>query len=169
MKALQIIVMSVVAGALYGILHDQVTARVCVEYFTIGHPRILATQSPTLLALAWGVIATWWVSLPLGIFLAAAARMGRAPKLAARDLVRPLGTLLLAMGAVALIAGVVGYRRASGGAIDPWVVANIPSGQRVAFMADWSAHSASYAAGAIGGLALCVYVWVSRQRAMSPN
>ena len=63
MAPLRIIGLCISAAVLYGVAHDQVTARVCVEYFTIGHPRIIATESPTVLGLAWGVIATWWVGL----------------------------------------------------------------------------------------------------------
>ncbi len=59
--------MGIGASVLYGLLHDQVTARVCVEYFTIGHPRVMASKSPTPLALYWGVVAPWWVGLPAGI------------------------------------------------------------------------------------------------------
>jgi hypothetical protein len=66
------------------ILHDQITARVCVEYFTVFHPPVFNTQSPTLLACGWGVIATWWVGLFLGLFLAVAARIGPRPKLSVR-------------------------------------------------------------------------------------
>jgi hypothetical protein len=58
-ESLKIIVLCIVAAMVYGILHDQVTARVCVEYFTIGHPPIFHTDDPTLLAFGWGVIATW--------------------------------------------------------------------------------------------------------------
>ena len=39
-ESLKIVVLCIVAAIVYGILHDQVTARVCVEYFTIGHPPI---------------------------------------------------------------------------------------------------------------------------------
>jgi len=48
----------------YGLVHDQVTVRVSLEYFTIGHPQLITTSSPTLLALFWGAAATWWVGLP---------------------------------------------------------------------------------------------------------
>lgn len=169
MKSVQVVLLSILAGALYGIVHDQVTARVCIEYFTIGHAPIFATRSPTLLAIGWGIIATWWVSLFLGISLAAAARLGRAPKQSVRELIRPMGMLLLGMGVVALISGLVGYARAKAGAIDPWVTANIQPSQRVAFMADLWAHTASYASGAIGGLFLCAYVWLSRHRGTWPD
>ena len=90
MQFVGIVLFSIAAAVFYGIAHDQVTARVCVEYFTIGHPPVFHTTSPTLLALGWGALATWWVGLPLGIFLACASRLGAWPRLTVRDLVRPL-------------------------------------------------------------------------------
>lgn len=71
MEALRIVALAVAAAVAYGVLHDQVTARICVEYFTIGHPLLVPSYSPTLLALAWGVVATWWVGLVGGLVLAA--------------------------------------------------------------------------------------------------
>ena len=71
-ESLKIVVLCIVAAIVYGILHDQVTARVCVEYFTIGHPPIFHTDDPTLLAFGWGVIATWW----MGAILAVPAVLG---------------------------------------------------------------------------------------------
>ena len=66
MEALKIAVTCVIAAVLYGIVHDQFTARICIEYFTIFHPPIFHTQSPTLLGIGWGIVATWWV----GVFFA---------------------------------------------------------------------------------------------------
>src|SRR4051794_2635354 len=97
MHALAIVALCIGASVAYGILHDQVTARVCVEYFTVGHIRILDTESPAILGLVWGVIATWWVGLMLGVPLAIAARAGRRPKRDVRSLVRPIAWLLLVM------------------------------------------------------------------------
>ncbi|MBV8223051.1 MAG: hypothetical protein JO293_06785, partial [Candidatus Eremiobacteraeota bacterium] len=77
MEGARIWVLCIAAAVLYGELHDQITARVCVEYFTIGHPPLFPTDDPTLLGLGWGVVATWWVGLVLGAGLAVAARAGR--------------------------------------------------------------------------------------------
>src|SRR5450432_1986345 len=60
MEALKIAITCVIAAVLYGIVHDQITARICIEYFTVFHPPIFHTQSPTLLGIGWGIVATWW-------------------------------------------------------------------------------------------------------------
>ena len=96
-RSLAIVLLCVAAAVGYGILHDQATARICVEYFTIWHPPIFVTNDPTTLGLGWGVISTWWAGLMLGIPLAFAARFGRLPKWTASRLVRPIVKLLSLM------------------------------------------------------------------------
>src|SRR5439155_1067124 len=98
MQAIRIILLATLAAIAYGVVHDQVTARVCVEYFTIGHPPVFNTDSPTLLALGWGVIATWSVGLLLGVSAALVSRLGHRPKYTAACLVRPIAVLLVVMG-----------------------------------------------------------------------
>lgn len=173
MAALKIIGLCILASVLYGIVHDQVTARVCVEYFTIGHPQILATESPTILALAWGVIATWWVGLVLGAPLAFAAIRGRQPRRTGRSLVQPIGVLLLCMLGVSLVAGLIGYALASNGIVvlvEP-LSSRVPGDRHVAFIAVGWAHGASYVAGLVGGFVLIRSVWKQRQAASTvpPN
>ncbi|HTL54370.1 MAG TPA: hypothetical protein VL361_01770, partial [Candidatus Limnocylindrales bacterium] len=143
---------------------DQITARICVEYFTIGHPRLIDSDSPTVLALFTGVVATWWVGLPLGLGLAAAARIGRWPKLRARDLLRPAGKLLALMLIVAGIAGSPGVAAANAGLFQlagP-LGCNVPPDKHTAFLADAWAHSGSYLAGIVGGIVLWVNTWRRR-------
>ena len=166
MECLAIVALSVVCAVTYGILHDQITARVCVEYFTIGHPPVFPTDDPTLLGLGWGVIATWWVGLPLGMLLAAAARVGSLPKMELRDLLKPVGVLLACCGLLALTAGVVGYVLANAGVVtlDDWLAARIPPARHALFLADGFAHLASYTGGFVGGLVLCLWVVMRRYR-----
>ncbi|MFN4096250.1 MAG: hypothetical protein ACK4GG_05745 [Sphingomonas sp.] len=167
MESLKIILFAIVAAVFYGILHDLVTAHLCVEYFTIGHPPVFATDSPFLLALGWGVIATWWVGLTLGILLAMAARVGRAPKLGLNDVRAGIVRLMLASAAGAAIGGIVGMLLAMQDAI--WLIGEIadrvPADRHVAFLAVGFAHSVSYAIGGLGGVVLCVWTWRKRQRA----
>ena len=80
-------------AAAYGILHDLITAHVCVEYFTIGHPRIVDSESPLVLALVWGVVAMW------AVFAAAlVAALRRRPGL------RPIAWRLCHVGLVSVVA-----------------------------------------------------------------
>jgi hypothetical protein len=41
MEFIKIIAVSVAAGIVYGICMDNVTARICVEYFSIGHRHVI--------------------------------------------------------------------------------------------------------------------------------
>jgi hypothetical protein len=163
-EAWRIIGMTVAAAATYGIVHDQITARICLEYFTVGHPPIFPTTSPTLLALGWGVVATWWVALPLGVLLALSARLGSRPRVSARELRRPLLVLLGVMAVCALLAGALGAVLAHLGLVTltPYLAANVPANRHTAFLADLWAHSASYVAGMIGGLVLIVRTYRAR-------
>jgi hypothetical protein len=166
MPFVSIVALAVGAACTYGVLHDLVTAHLCVEYFTIGHPRVFATESPVLLALGWGVLATWWMGLLLGLPLALAARVGSWPRVSARELVRPVLVVLVAMGLVALAAGLVGWAAASSGGVrllEP-TASRLPPERHVPFLADLWAHVASYAAGALGGLALVAWTLAQRRR-----
>jgi hypothetical protein len=165
MQSLAIILLSVAAAIGYGIVHDQVTARICVEYFTIGHPRLIDSESPTVLAFFWGVVATWWVGLPLGIGLAFAARFGRRPKLEAGDLVVPMLKLLACMFVVAAAFGAVGFSTSRFGIfrmVGPIAVL-VPAEKHTRFLIDGWAHSGSYLAGIVGGVALCILTWRRRR------
>jgi len=168
-ESLKICLISIVAAILYGVIHDQITARVCVEYFTVFHPPVFVTQSPTLLAFGWGVIATWWVGAFLGVLLAIASRAGSRPKLSAMSLFTPIGKLLGVMAGCALFGGVLGFVLARHNVVSPpqWVSNSLPPAAHARFMADWWAHSTSYAVGCFGGIVLCVSQY--RRRAIDES
>jgi hypothetical protein len=153
------------AAVTYGIVHDLITAHVCVEYFTIGHPPVFSTDDPVLLALGWGVIATWWVGLILGLGLVAAARMGSRPPRTVRSLARPVMTLMVASGGCALVMGIAGYVLAEEGLVRLWgpMAIAISAEKHSRFLADLWAHSTSYAIGFLGGSVAMVHVWRSRK------
>jgi hypothetical protein len=166
-QSIVIILMSIAAAVCYGIVHDQVTARVCVEYFTVGHPPIFDTDDPTLLGIGWGIIATWWVGLLLGIPLAIVARAGSRPKHSATSLLRPILLLLAVMAVCAFVAGIVGYFLAASGAVflvGP-TASVLAKEKHVPFIADLWAHSASYLVGFVGGIVVMVQIWRARGQA----
>jgi len=167
METIKIVVFSTLAAIIYGILHDQVTAHLCVEYFTIAHPPVFPTDSPFLLAIGWGIIATWWVGLPLGIGLALAARVGKWPKLTFAEVRRSIIILMLVCAVAAIILGGVGATLLASGAIalaPPWDQL-ISHDRHVAFMADAWAHLASYGFGLLGGLIVIGRTMWRRRRA----
>ncbi|MCC7475296.1 MAG: hypothetical protein IT425_07865 [Pirellulales bacterium] len=163
---LAIVVLCILSACIYGIVHDQITARVCIEYFTIGHPQILKvpTESPTLLGFVWGIVATWWVGLGLGIPLAIAACFGARPKKSIRSLLLQLGMILTVTGTLAAIASVIGYVAASKSLVwlcEPFT-SRVPPAKHPTFVAALFAHNTSYTAGSIAGLWLIIRTWRSR-------
>jgi hypothetical protein len=161
---LKIVFLGVIAAMGYGVAHDQVTARVCVEYFTIGHPPILGTESPTLLALGWGVLGTWRVGLVLGVATAIFARLGSRPPLCARRLARPVAVLLLGVAISSLMFGLLGHSLAVHRliSVDSSLVWGVPRSSHVRFVADLWAHRAAYLSGYFG--AVLLWAWIARHR-----
>src|SRR5215472_13883073 len=157
-ETLKIVLLPTIAAIAYGIVMDQITIRVCPEYFTIAHPHILNTDSLTLLALAWGGIATWWAGAIAGVAFAIAARAGKLPKVTWRRFLRPLAALALVMALCTIAAGFVGSWMVNSGsipAVQAWAM-SLPLDKQAAFMADAFAHVASYLVGALGCLTIAV-------------
>src|SRR5262249_49676939 len=157
MRSLRIVLTCIAAAVLYGIVHDLFTAHICVEYFSVFHPPVFSTKSPILLAISWGVLATWWMGAFLGVLLAFSARAGSRSKIEASSLIRPISKLLLIMGLLAVVAGLTGYTLTRRGTIAPphWAASVLPPTRHARFMADLWAHYASYLFGVTGGILLC--------------
>lgn len=152
------------AACLYGIVHDQITARICVEYFTIGHPPVFDTDDPTRLGFGWGILATWWVGVSVGVVLAAAARLGKRPRREPETLVRPVAILLGAMAICAVVFGGIGWLLARSGAVYlDYPLPGLAPEREVPFLVDLWAHSASYISGASGSVIVAALVWRARQ------
>jgi hypothetical protein len=168
---LRIIAVFTLAAILFGLVHDQVTARVCVEYFTVAHRQIVDSTSPSVLGLVWGVVATWWAGALAGIVVSIAAREGPGPRLNWRDFVQPALGLALAMATAALLAGVAGYLLTASGLIH--IVADyedaIPPARQARFMADVWAHLASYAVGFLGALVIAARALLARRQRFPPD
>jgi hypothetical protein len=172
MASIRILLLCTFAAVVYGIAHDQITARVCIEYFTVGHPPLFDTDSPTLLGLGWGIVATWWVGLLLGVGLAIAARAGisRPPRTVA-SLVKPVVLLMIVTGLCAFVAGLAGFALAELNVV--YLVGSlrqlIPRDKHSLFLADLWAHLTSYGVGGVGGLIVMVRAWLSRRDLRSPR
>ena len=170
MKALvHIIFLCTLSAIGYGLIHDQITARVCQEYFTLGHrtPEFVP-RNPAALGLFWGVAATWWAGFLIGVPLACAARLGKLPTVAPKDLVRPVLTLLLSMLGIAMLGLALTLFAGLAGVVPKSWLAAVPEGvpgeRVVRFVADAVAHNLSYAVGFFGGVRLWTSTLLTRRR-----
>ncbi len=160
---LSIILGSTGLAIAYGIIHDLVTAHVAVEHFTVHHVRLVASKSPIVMALLWGVIATWWFGAGAGLLFALAAQVGdRLPKLGADQVLRAeLRTLVgVWVGAMVVLVGIYAFG-----------VSVFPESKKVDAL-DWRGdvrlmavaltHSYSYLANALAGLGLTGWILAKR-------
>jgi hypothetical protein len=165
LEGVKIVGLSVLAACVYGVVHDQITARMCLEYFTVAHPDV-AGHEPTRIALYWGVVATWWVGLPLGVAVAVASRAGDRVPATARHAAPRIAMLLVVLFVLAMSAGAVGW--AAYTPSDPWIGSRwgdrIPEAHRAGFAFDACAHAVSYVGGAIGGLVVAARTFLARAR-----
>ncbi len=166
---LAIISMCVLASVAYGIVHDQITIRVCHEYFTQFHPRIFPTDNHTLIALGWGVIATWWVGLPLGALLAMTARAGRRPRLGAKELVVPLARTLIVVGCVATIVGVIAWVLLRDITLPDPAFELLDPDRHGRLATCWVIHNTSYWGGGVAGVWLAVSIFRRRKLTRSSD
>ncbi|NNM86327.1 MAG: hypothetical protein HKL96_11305 [Phycisphaerales bacterium] len=169
---LAIVALCVFCGVGYGIIHDQITAQICPQYFTVDHPAlgwpaIFHSRSPTVLGLAWGIVATAPLAIFFGVMLALAAQAGDWPRVAPRALTLPLAIGLLFMAVCALAGGLLGHRMGTALAqaqSDPTPGANnMPT--TVGELTDLYAHGASYSGGVVVGLTLTLGTIQHRRRA----
>jgi len=165
-KKTRIILFTILAAISYGVLHDQITAHLCVEYFTVAHPHLFHTRSPTILAFCWGVLATVGIGAVLGVVL---AEVSQSDGLPAFPILRLYGWILILLGAMALmasLAGALGFElsRHSLIALPAAFTDLISPSRRDRFMAVWFAHCASYFTGLTGGTFLILRIWNQRGR-----
>jgi len=163
---LKVILLCIGGAVAYGIVHDQITARLCIEYFTVAHPPLVRTTSPTLIGLAWGVAATFWVGMAMGFPLALASQSPPSPPVPLARIGKNVLTLLSVMAVAALLSGITGFELSRRGilSLPEGYFDAIPIEQHHRFMAAWFAHGASYLFGLVGGLYLIFSMWIQRGR-----
>jgi hypothetical protein len=174
METLKIIAGSTTAALMYGVVHDQITIRICPEYFTAFHPSIFPTQSLTLIGIGWGIIASAPLGAALGILFAVCARAGDHPKLSLSELSSFIYRLLTIMTLSAVTFGTLGYLfghmpvgESFLARMSPLIREKIPVNAEHRFVADWWAHIASYASALLGSLICLVFIYLKRMRSQT--
>jgi hypothetical protein len=167
MAKASVVAFCVVVAILYGVAHDQVTIRLCNEYFTLAHPPPpFPISSPTLLATYWGVAATFWVGLLLGVFVAQASHSPGYPPVPFPVVARKVLAIPVAAAIFALLMATVAFVVTDAGLLElpePWYTV-LPPERHARFMAAWSAHITSYSVAFVGGSLLVYRLWNGRGR-----
>lgn len=149
-------VVGALVAAIYGIVHDQITYSISPEYFTqlkfiqfhyadFGFP-------PRVFAAEIGVLATWWVGLIGGCFIARKTVPYCAPKVALRKSLMGFGIVFMVALFAAAVSYVLGWGRGPDADYSSWQyfasryeVQDLASFVRVAYI-----HNASYLGGFLG-------------------
>lgn len=151
----------------YGVVHDQITARVCIEYFTVGHRFLISSDSPGLLGLFWGVAGTAGMSFLFGIGLYYSLYRGPWPRYEIKKIIPVVLIMLLICGVFALLVGIAGYEMSKYGIYETeWSqVLDIDTANR--FHGVWFAHIVSYSVGFVGGMLILVSVIYKRKKMLT--
>ena len=149
----------------FGVLMDQVSARLCPEYFTVLHNPIPGLTDPTLVGLVWGVLGAAGGGVALGYGAGLAATVGARPRLTTRELVLPTTVTVVGVAAAVTMSGVSVWHNAHGLGVrfDPAYGVAIPAERHGAALTVGCYHMVAYFAAVAGSVALCV--WIGRERA----
>jgi hypothetical protein len=169
MKRTAIVILAVTMAVAFGIVHNLVTVQISPANFTVGHARIVPTNSPVVLAIAWGLVTPFVAGLIVGVPLSMIATVGSKPQLSTAQLALPIAALCMAMAVGSIAGGAVGYARARSGSHDlPESLARrVPVHDLVRFASIRTAHTWAHRAGFAGGVVLWLYAWRIR-RAQPP-
>ena len=148
----------------YAVLQDQVSARLCPEYFTVFHNPIPGLTDPTLVGMVWGFVGSCWGGAIMGYAAGLAATLGPRPPLTVRQLVIPMLLLMGAIALVTLIAGLTAYRHAAmfNIRLDPVVLEDMPIERHHYLFTVACYHLAAYVTAVIGTVIMCVAIGRSR-------
>jgi hypothetical protein len=166
MNSLKIILTSILLAIIYGIIHDLITTQICIEYFTITHPKIIESQNPVALAFLWGTIATWWVGLIFGLLIIFANKFGKSRSLQLKELFPLLLKFFLILFGFALLAGIIGYFLTEMKVIHlvDRLKNQLENVDESRFLAVGWAHGASYIIGSIGIIILSFKILSIRKK-----
>jgi hypothetical protein len=153
---------AIFTAALFGAVHDQISFTVSYEYFTrfkFIQFRLVDSPLPDRLRVALvGILASWWMGIPLGVLCGAAGFFQRTPALMARALVWSLLLAVVFTFAIAIFGLVYGWLQTEDIAVSNYRGWYIPVGlmDLRSFLCAGYMHNSAYLGGAIS----VAVVWV---------
>ena len=160
-----IVLLGTVGAILYGVIHDQITVRICPEYFTIWHPQITVSTNPQVVALLWGVVATWWMGVLLGLLLAMAALLGPWPAASLRSVLIAILSVAAMSAFCAFVAGLATWQLQlrSPLSVAGDLIYRLGDDTVRRFTIDLAVHNVSYSASAIFTLVAALVLFAKRK------
>ncbi len=155
----------ILAQIAYGIAQDQINARLSPEYFLVVHsPKLEGVTDPTLLALLWGFLGSWWGGLLIGLGVVLSGTLGPAPPITERRLHRPLACVLLFQAFVTALCGFAAWQIHGilGLSMPDGLASLVPEARRGALVAVAASHIGTYLSAVAGAVVLCVWVALNR-------
>lgn len=159
-----LVVVAILAAALFGALHNQVSYTVGPTYFTefkFFQFRVGTQEAPRFGAAVVGVKATWWMGaiLALPAMSIGALRIGDIAVFRAAGL-RAIATVIVTAAVCAGLGLVVGGVAVNMGVSGVLTVP--PGGIEADFIRAGAMHDGAYAGGAIGGILAVIKMWKAK-------
>ncbi len=169
-----ILIATLVAGA-FGAVHDQISYTVSEEYFTkfkfIQFQLVDSPMPDRMKAAVIGFLASWWMGIPIGLFVGAAGLVQRGWRRMLRVSLCALAVVLvvtLACSVGGLAYGLLKTRDINLAEYRGWFIPeNVVSLRR--FLCAGYMHNASYLGGALGMIAAIAFQVLARMRASKPE
>ncbi len=163
-KPIQIMLIAMVIGSIYGVLHDQFTYTICTEYYTkfkfyqfgifhLDHP--IQLKHPRMWVSLIGILSTWWFGLMLGLFIGIVDLFYNPKKSTLNLSLKAIGINLF----IALFTGLIGFIYAKYFLKETPLNWNIPHTvvDVRRFVAVGTMHNFSYIGGGIGLVVAMIY------------
>jgi hypothetical protein len=153
-----------VAFSAYAVVQDQISARLCPEYFTAFHNPIPGVKDPTLLGILWGVLGAWWGGALMGYALAVAATAGPHPQWQQKQLFKPAACVIAVTALASLVTGLNVHHHCDmlGVQLSPDWNEHLPPERHRACLTVACYHMAGYATAIVGSIAACVVIGRAR-------
>lgn len=162
---LLIIVIALLIGGLYGIIHDQLTYSISNEYYTkfkfiqfgfIDHGDEAILPNPRLYASAVGFLATWWMGIPIGIILGLVGLIHKNYKLMFKITMKAFVITVIVAFFTGLIGLAYGKIYLANTGVNWWLPDNLIDTKN--FISVSSMHNFSYLGGLTGLIVGIIYI-----------
>ncbi|MHA4808961.1 hypothetical protein ACX0G9_12685 [Flavitalea flava] len=162
---LLIVAVAIVVGAIYGVIHDQVTYSISPEYYTkfkfiqFDLADSVAAQhmtQPRSAVVMVGVKATWWMGLYIGVIIGLIAFIGKDPETMFQLAIQAVGWVIVVAVLTGIIGGVYGHYVLVKSGVNWWLPEHLVD--KPAFITVGSIHNFSYLGGGLGLLAGIIFM-----------